>query len=61
MTRFELGVRLFEKRDYSNARAMFMDIVKYASEDGVSRNYMYLAEHNLNYENKYTTYTVYTL
>ncbi len=61
MTRFDLGVRLFEKRDYANARAMFMDIVKYASEDGVARNYMYLAEHNLNYESKYTTYTVYTL
>ncbi len=61
MTRFELGVRLFEKQDYANARAMFMDIVKYASEDGVARNYMYLAEHNLNYENKHTTYTVYTL
>ena len=61
MTRFELGVRLFDKGDYANARAMFMDIVKYASEDGVSRNYMYLAEHNLNSDSKHTTYTVYTL
>lgn len=59
MTRFELGVNLFMKQDYLNARSMFMDIVKYASEDGVARNYMYLSEHNLTSENQYTTYTVY--
>ncbi len=59
MTRFELGVSLFEKADYANARNMFMNIVKYAADDGVSRNYMYLAEHNLTSENKQTTYNVY--
>ncbi|SHN76098.1 HAMP domain-containing protein [Desulfitobacterium chlororespirans] len=55
--RFELGVNLFIKRDYDNARTMFMDIIKYNSLDGAARNYMYLAEHNLRSELKQTTYT----
>ena len=60
ITRFEVGVSLFEKQDFVNSRNMFMDIVKYASDDGVSRNYMYLSEHNISAENKQLTYTVYT-
>lgn len=59
MTKFELGVALFEKRDFVNARKVFMDIVKYAADDGVSRNYMYLSEHNISSEVKQLTYTVY--
>ncbi len=59
ISRFEVGVNLFEKKDFVNARNMFMDIVKYASDDGVSRNYMYLAEHNLGSENKNYTYSVF--
>ncbi|MDD2421587.1 MAG: hypothetical protein PHU78_05565, partial [Heliobacteriaceae bacterium] len=55
--RFELGVNLFMKRDYFNARNMFMDIIKYSSQDGVARNYMYLAEHNLRSDKKQSTYT----
>jgi len=55
--RFELGVNLFMKGDYANARNMFMDIIKYSSLDGAARNYMYLAEHNLRSENKQSTYT----
>lgn len=55
--RFELGVNLFIKRDYDNARTMFMDIIKYNSLDGAARNYMYLAEHNLRSELQQTTYT----
>ncbi len=59
MTRFEAGVSLFEKQDFSGARSIFMNIVKYASDDGVSRNYMYLAEHNISSNQKHLTYTVY--
>lgn len=59
MTRFEAGVKLFARQDYAGARAMFMDIVKYAHEDGVARNYMYLAEHNIGAEEKLVTYSVY--
>lgn len=59
ISRFELGVSLFEKKDFVNARNMFMDIVKYAADDGVSRNYMYLAERNIGSEDKNFTYTVY--
>lgn len=59
ITRFELGVRLFRKQDYVNSRNMFMEIVKYAPDDGVSRNYLYLSEHNLSAGRKQLTYTVY--
>ena len=58
--RFELGVSLFKKQDFTNARNVFMDIVKYAADDGVSRNYMYLAERNIAAEKKQLTYTVYS-
>lgn len=61
MTKFELGVNLFEKKDFVHARSVFMDIVKYAADDGVARNYMYLAEHNITAENKQLTYTVYNM
>lgn len=59
LTRFELAVSLFEKRDYFHARGQFMDIVKYAADDGVSRNYMYLAEYNSTAEKPCLTYTVF--
>lgn len=55
--KFELGVSLFRKGDYARARNMFMDIIKYSSQDGAARNYMYIAEHNLRSEHKQTTYT----
>ena len=57
--RFELAVRLFEKKDFVHARGQFMDIVKYAADDGVSRNYMYLAEYNSTAEKPQLTYTVF--
>ncbi len=57
--RFELAVNLFEKKDFQHARAQFMDIVKYAADDGVSRNYMYLAEYNSTSEKPQLTYVVF--
>ncbi len=57
--RFELAVNLFEKKDFIHARAQFMDIVKYAADDGVSRNYMYLAEYNSTAEKPQLTYVVF--
>lgn len=59
LTRFSLGVGLFEKQDFANARNMFMDIVKYAPDDGVARNYMYISEYNLTAEKKLATYSVF--
>ena len=56
---FEASVKLFEDRDFAAARSRFMDIVKYAPDDGVSRNYMYLAEHNIGAERPQPTYTVF--
>lgn len=60
ITRFELAVELFRDRNYVDSRNMFMDIVKYAPDDGVSRNYMYLSEQNISAEKKQLTYMVYT-
>lgn len=60
MERFELGVSLFKKQEFTKARTVFMDIVKYAADDGVSRNYMYICERNLTAEKKQLTYIVYT-
>lgn len=57
--RFELAVKLFEKKDFTNARGQFMDIVKYAADDGVSRNYMYLSEYNITAEKPQLTYKVF--
>ncbi|MBE6901605.1 MAG: adenylate/guanylate cyclase domain-containing protein [Ruminococcaceae bacterium] len=59
MMRFELAVNLFEKKDFVHAKSQFMDIVKYASDDGVSRNYMYLAEYNSTSEKPQLTYVVF--
>ena len=59
MTRFEVAVSLFEKRDFVHARGQFMDIVKYAADDGVSRNYMYLAEYNSTAEKPQLTYNIF--
>lgn len=56
---FEAAVGLFEDGDFAAARSKFMDIVKYAPDDGVSRNYMYLAEHNIGAERPQLTYTVF--
>lgn len=60
MMKFELGVNLFKKQDFVNARNVFMDIAKYAADDGVSRNYLYLSERNISAEKKQLTYTVYS-
>lgn len=60
MMKFELGVNLFRKQDFVNARNVFMDIAKYAADDGVSRNYLYISEHNISAEKKQLTYTVYS-
>ncbi|MGN0687857.1 MAG: adenylate/guanylate cyclase domain-containing protein, partial [Oscillospiraceae bacterium] len=57
--RFELAVNLFEKKDFTHARGQFMDIVKYAADDGVSRNYMYLSEYNITAEKPHLTYSVF--
>ena len=59
IVRFELAVKLFEKKDFTNARGQFMDIVKYAADDGVSRNYMYLSEYNISAEKPQLTYNVF--
>lgn len=56
---FEAAVGLFEDGDFAAARSRFMDIVKYAPDDGVSRNYMYLAERNIGAERPQLTYTVF--
>lgn len=45
---FAKAVSLFESGDFTAARTRFMDIVKYAPDDGAARNYLYLAEHNIN-------------
>lgn len=55
--KFELGVNLFRKGNYVKARQIFMDIIKYSSQDGAARNYMYIAEHNLRSQHKQSTYT----
>lgn len=60
MMKFELGVNLFKKQDFVNARNVFMDIAKYAADDGVSRNYLYISEYNISAEKKQLTYTVYS-
>ena len=56
---FEAAVGLFEDRDFAGARSRFMDIVKYAPDDGAARNYMYLAEYNTDAERPQLTYTVF--
>lgn len=56
---FEAAVGLFEDRDFAAARSRFMDIVKYAPDDGAARNYMYLAEYNIGAERPQLTYTVF--
>ena len=58
-TQFEAAVGLFEDRDFAGARSRFMDIVKYAPDDGVSRNYMYISEYNIGAERPQLTYTVF--
>lgn len=59
LQRFTAAVRSFEKGDYPTARSEFMDIVKYAPNDGVSRNYLYLSEYNVKARQKLTTYRLY--
>lgn len=56
---FACAVEFFESGDYINARKHFMNIVKYAPDDGAARNYLYLAEHNINSDRKKLTYSVY--
>lgn len=54
--KFELGVNLFNKQDYDNARSVFMDIIKYSRGDKAVSNYLYLTEHNLHSNNVITSY-----
>lgn len=57
---FTAAVELFEKGDYISARTRFMDIVKYAPDDGAARNYLYLAEHNISASRRILTYRLYS-
>ena len=54
--KFELGVNLFNKGDYENARSVFMDIIKYSRGDRTVSNYLYLSEYNIHSEDKIVTY-----
>ena len=56
---FAKAVSLFESGDFTAARTRFMDIVKYAPDDGAARNYLYLAEHNINSGRRRLTYRIY--
>ena len=56
---FAKAVSLFEIGDFTAARTRFMDIVKYAPDDGAARNYLYLAEHNINSGRRRLTYRIY--
>lgn len=56
---FAAAVELFEKGDFISARTRFMNIVKYAPDDGAARNYLYLAEHNINSGRRRLTYRIY--
>lgn len=56
---FAAAVELFENGDYTGARTRFMNIVKYAPDDGAARNYLYLAEHNISSGRRKLTYRIY--
>ena len=56
---FAQAVGLFENGDFTAARTHFMDIVKYAPDDGAARNYLYLSEHNINSGQRRLTYRIY--
>ncbi len=56
---FAYAVEFFEKGDYINARKHFMNIVKYVPDDGTARNYLYLAEHNINSDRQKLSYGIY--
>jgi len=55
-SKFDQGVTLFAEGRYKEALTIFMDIIKCFSGDGVTRNYMFLAEKNLFAEEKQRTY-----
>lgn len=56
---FSAALKLFENGDFIGARTRFMNIVKYAPDDGTARNYLYLAEHNINSGRRKLTYRIY--
>ena len=56
---FAAAVELFENGDYTGARTRFMNIVKYAPDDGAARNYLYLAEHSITSGIRRLTYRIY--
>lgn len=56
---FAQAVSLFESGDFTAARSHFMNIVKYAPDDGAARNYLYLAEHNITSGSRRLTYRIY--
>ncbi len=57
--RFKVAVFCFENGDFEKAKNMFMEIIKFSSEDGISKYYMYLSEHNLRSETKFDTFAIY--
>ena len=57
--KFEVGVSLFDKGDYSRAYNMFMDIIKHSAEDGAVRNYLYLSDYNMRNTDKQQHYTAF--
>lgn len=56
---FAQAVSLFESGDLTAARTRFMNIVKYAPDDGAARNYLYLAEHSITSGSRRLTYRIY--
>ena len=56
---FAQAVSLFEGGDMTAARTHFMNIVKYAPDDGTARNYLYLAEHSITSGSRRLTYRIY--
>lgn len=56
---FSEAVSFFEQGEYSAARARFMNIVKYAPDDGAARNYLFLAEHNISSSRPKSAYRIY--
>ena len=57
--KFEAGVSLFARGNYSGARKMFMEIIKHSAEDGATRNYLYLSEYNIRNTDKQLYYTAF--
>ncbi len=57
---FRVALFCFENGDFEKAKNLFMEIIKFSSEDGISKHYMYLSEHNIRSEAKLDTFTIYS-